>query len=251
MASKYWLKLYHEMLDDPKVARLNDSIYRRFIECMLLAGELDEGGLLPPLEDMAWRLRLSETALSQDMTRLSLAGLAQLVKHEEGDADGNRWYLTKFAERQAPVPADERKRQQREREKKAKYYASHSDVTKGVTNNVTNRDTDTDTDKDTDKIKKKKPTPTPITIPESLNTPQFASAWVDFTEHRKEIKAKMTPRAANMQLKKLSGYSPNTAIAMIEQSIANGWKGIFELKQSTNNHNRQPQAQVSHVAGSI
>ena len=149
MASKYWLKLYHEMLDDPKVARLNDSAYRRFIECLLMAGELDEGGFLPPLEDMAWRIRVSETALADDMTRLALGGMAELREHESGE----RWFVSKFAKRQRALTDAERKQNQREREKKAQYYAVTKDVTGNVRReDVTIRDTDTDTDTDTDKI---------------------------------------------------------------------------------------------------
>ncbi len=106
MAAKYWLKLYHEMVDDPKVAMLPDSSYRRFVECMLFAGELDEGGNLPPIELMAWRLHLDETSLAQDMSRLALAGLVELK-------EGGRWFVTKFAERQAPASSTERSRRSR------------------------------------------------------------------------------------------------------------------------------------------
>lgn len=114
MASKFWIKLYHEMLDDPKVARLNDSTYRRFIECLLLAGEIDEGGLLPPLEDMAWRLRLSETALTQDLSRLALGEMVELRQHDSEE----RWFVSKFAERQAPSSATKRMREYRKRKRK-------------------------------------------------------------------------------------------------------------------------------------
>jgi hypothetical protein len=114
MKSKYWIKLYHEMLDDPKVARLNDSAYRLFIECLLLAGEINEDGLLPPVEDMAWRLHKSEVGLPDDMTHLALAGLVEIVQHETGD----RWLVTKFSERQAPSPAAQRMAKYRERKRK-------------------------------------------------------------------------------------------------------------------------------------
>ena len=108
------------MLDDAKVARLNDSAYRRFVECMLLAGEMQEDGFLPPLEDMSWRLRLSETALEQDMTRLALAGLVERKVHK----DGERWFVTKFAERQAPSPVAKRVREFRKRQRKEKNQKS-------------------------------------------------------------------------------------------------------------------------------
>lgn len=115
MASKYWLKLYHEMIDDPKIARLPDSSYRRFIECLLLAGELDEDGFLPSVEDMAWRLRLNETSLAQDLSRLSLAGMVEL---KQDDDNTERWFVTNFSKRQAPSDAAERMREYRKRKKK-------------------------------------------------------------------------------------------------------------------------------------
>jgi hypothetical protein len=142
MASKYWLKLYYEMLDDPKVARLSDSSYRRFIECLLLAGETDAGGLLPPLEDMSWRLRVSELALDQDMSRLAMAGLVTLVEHD-GD---NRWFVVKFSERQAAISGAERVNRFRQEKRKAEYHGNER-VTEGVTIRYTDTDTDTDTDK--------------------------------------------------------------------------------------------------------
>jgi hypothetical protein len=137
MKSKYWIKLYHEMIDDPKVARLNDSAYRLFIECLLLAGELDEGGLLPPVEDMAWRLRKSETALPDSMTHLALAGMVKLVQHK----DDERWFVTKFAERQAPSTSAQRVRAFRAR--KRKEPKEKEENKKQIT------DTDTDTYIDT------------------------------------------------------------------------------------------------------
>jgi len=135
MASKYWIKLYHEMLDDAKVARLNDSAYRRFIECMLLAGELNEQGFLPPLEDMAWRLRTSETSLDDDMTRLALGGLVERKAHE----DGERWFITKFAERQAPSTSAQRVREFRKRKRKEadKKQITDTDIDTDTYSNVT------------------------------------------------------------------------------------------------------------------
>ena len=60
MASKYWIKLYHEILDDPKMGRLPDALFRRAIEFFLIAGERGREGDLPPLADIAWRLRADE-----------------------------------------------------------------------------------------------------------------------------------------------------------------------------------------------
>ena len=111
MASKYWLKLYHEMLDDPKVAKLPDSSWRRFVECLLLAGEVDKSGFLPDVPDMAWRLRLNDNTLSQDLSRLALSGLVEL----KNDGESDRWFVTNFSKRQGASAAAERMRAYRRR----------------------------------------------------------------------------------------------------------------------------------------
>jgi len=55
-----------------------------------------------------------------------------------------------------------------------------------------------------------------------------------FEDMRKKIKAPLTDHAFGLLLKnlnKLSGGDIDTSIAILEQSIMNSWKGIFELKQ--------------------
>jgi len=45
--SKLWIKLYHEILDDPKMCKLSDRLYRRVMELFLLAGETNKGEPYP------------------------------------------------------------------------------------------------------------------------------------------------------------------------------------------------------------
>ena len=70
-------------------------------------------------------------------------------------------------------------------------------------------------------------------IPESLDTPAFRSAWNDFIAHRKSIRKPMSPKAAQLNLNTCISLGCENAIRAIEQSIANGWTGIFEPKAST------------------
>ena len=134
MASKYWIKLYHEILDDPKMGRLSDSLWRRFIECCLLAGELDADGALPPVMDMAWRLRMDETALTNELDQLARFGM---LEYRADNPLAAYWNVTKFAERQAKMSAAERMARHRERQKKDAYYGDSYAT-------VTNRNTDID-----------------------------------------------------------------------------------------------------------
>jgi len=139
MASKYWLKLYYEILDDPKMGKLRPSTKWRFIECLLVAGERDEGGFLPGLDELAWRIRADREQLEKDMLDLAEADILKMV-------DG-RWLVVKFAERQAPVSDAERMRRYRERQQKQEYYDLDTKVLPNGYDTVTNRNADTDTDK--------------------------------------------------------------------------------------------------------
>lgn len=58
-------------------------------------------------------------------------------------------------------------------------------------------------------------------------------AFIDYVDMRKKIKAPMTDRAielAKNKLEKLSDGNNEKAIAILEQSVMNSWKGVFELK---------------------
>ncbi len=57
----------------------------------------------------------------------------------------------------------------------------------------------------------------------------------DFVEHRKNLKAPMTGRALEMAIRKakrLANDDMSKTVEILEQSIMNGWKGVFELPQS-------------------
>lgn len=65
---------------------------------------------------------------------------------------------------------------------------------------------------------------------------QLRNTIYEFLKMRKAIKAPMTSNALKLMLNKLDRLAPNdihcdTRIAILEQSIMNSWKGIFELKE--------------------
>lgn len=76
-----------------------------------------------------------------------------------------------------------------------------------------------------------KSTPTPVYYPSNL---ELDKAFKDYIAFRKQIKATMTDRAIELAIKKLetlSNRDDDTAIQILNQSIMNGWKGLFSLKQ--------------------
>lgn len=113
----YWLKLYCEILDDPKMGCLSDHLWRRAIELMLAAKRLGKDGLLPAAEQIAWMLRLSDVAqLQSDLEAIAATGIIQ--------PEGDGWLIVNFARRQGPSTSTERKRQQRDRKRALQYDSS-------------------------------------------------------------------------------------------------------------------------------
>jgi len=114
MTTRFWVKLYIEILDDPKMGRLTNHMWRRAVELFLLAGREGNDGALPPVEEMAWILRLSEDKVLEDLHGLAEVGVVHA-------AEPGVWFVTHFAQRQAAVPVEERVR---------RFRARNADVTK-------------------------------------------------------------------------------------------------------------------------
>jgi hypothetical protein len=187
----YWIKLYHELLDDPKMATMPDHLWRRTIELFLVAGKINHAGNIPNTKEIAWYLRTDEKALLADLEAIAALGI--ISKTENG------WVVNKFSIRQAAVSDRDRKANQRERDKKAQYYGhedvtesrrksnqecdendhavSHGDVTKCDTDTDTETDTETDKDKDPEHIipaqKQKQEQDRPIELIDQQYIPLF------------------------------------------------------------------------------
>ena len=94
---------------------------------------------------------------------------------------------------------------------------------------------------------KKKKTEYDLIIENYTNDLQLRNTIYEFIKMRKAIKAHMTSNALNLMLKKLDKLAPNdihcdVRINILEQSIMNSWKGIFELKSK----NGQKQVRYSN-----
>jgi len=132
MKSYKWIKLYHEVLDDPKMGKMSDHLWRRTIEFFLLAGKAERGGELPPIEDMVWTLRTTEKEIMKCLGELEALGIVTL---------GEVISVTNFEKRQESYLTDAEK-QQRHREKQQENYEvlpePVTNVTEESNNEVTN-----------------------------------------------------------------------------------------------------------------
>lgn len=140
-----WFRFYDEALDDPKVQRLSATMFRHWVNILCLANREPNRGYLPPLEDVAFGLRVNERKAQQIIDTLVGAGL--LTKNPDSTVEPHGW---KQRQRVSDNVA----------ERVAKHRARNADVTLQETDsdnesNVTEtfphaRATDTETDTETD-----------------------------------------------------------------------------------------------------
>lgn len=123
MPGHFWLKLYCEMLDDRKIEHMTDHQRWRFIQFLLYAKEIDINGSLGPIEDICWRLRISQEECETLLSEFAA------MKITANTPDG--WILINFSKRQNRSDGAERI---------ARWRAAHKNVpsvTDDVTSNVT------------------------------------------------------------------------------------------------------------------
>lgn len=63
---------------------------------------------------------------------------------------------------------------------------------------------------------------------------ELNSKFLEWINYRKEIKKSLKPTTAEKQIKFLLRFKTEEAIQVIDQSIMNGWTGLFELKNKNN-----------------
>ena len=134
---KTWVKLYTEIIDDPKMARLSWEERGIWSALLALAGRIEdrngdgmESGKLARADDIAWYLRTDAETLQHALTHFSDLDMAH------ADEDG-MWFIVHWQKRQARPPSDNpeawRDRQQKHREvtrqDKTTSRDCHDDVT--------------------------------------------------------------------------------------------------------------------------
>ena len=174
------------------------------------------------------KTRLSRSTIIRSLKRLEASG--DLAKVEESRVVGARNLATVW---QIPV------RGVSERDR------CHADTTPGVTVTPPRCHADTPTCINADETSTTRATPTaspkspkkqsnslpsPVFNPEGVPLPhgaRFAHVWGEFCQHRKEIKAKLTPTAVGKILGDLGAVSEADAYDALAKSIRNGWRGVF------------------------
>lgn len=123
-----WVKIYTDIIDDPKLAKLSDATKWRFVQLIVLAGECDAAGALTkgdqPMtdQDIAWRLRVDMRRLNADLIALKSVGILT--------CDLQTWRISAFEKRQGRTQSEKRERWRNNQKahRSAEIDASHSNV---------------------------------------------------------------------------------------------------------------------------
>ena len=67
-------------------------------------------------------------------------------------------------------------------------------------------------------------------IPECLREDRFLASWSAFVQHRKDIKKPISAVGGKALLHKLSKHDAELAADALDESLANGWQGVFPEK---------------------
>lgn len=88
--------------------------------------------------------------------------------------------------------------------------------------------------------------PVGVEIPEELQTERFKAAWAEWAAHRRHSKTSLTPEGERRALGKLRKWGEARAVAAIENSLEQGYRGLFEPSENGNGkHHEEPRSWLS------
>ena len=133
---KGWFRMYTEVLNDPKVQRLPGDTFKTWVNLLCLARLHD--GHIPPIEDAAFALRLSDDEAAQAIEALMQAGL---IEETETGLQPHNWGGRQY---KSDVSTERVKRFRKRKVKQDQSASGNAPETVGETAPETESDTETE-----------------------------------------------------------------------------------------------------------
>jgi hypothetical protein len=130
-----WFRFYDCALDDPKVQKLSDRLFKTWINILCIASK--SGGSLPCASDIAFMMRLSDGETADRMSALVEAGLIDELEH---GYEPHNWSKRQF-------------KSDGSTERVKRFRASERNVSCPVSETVDETGPETETDTDTERLK--------------------------------------------------------------------------------------------------
>lgn len=90
-SASHWFRVYNTLVDDPKVQQLPDALFKALVNLWCLASQ--NGGALPPTDDVAYKLRMKPARVAELVKKLLAAGL---LEREGGIVFPHNWGSRQF-----------------------------------------------------------------------------------------------------------------------------------------------------------
>lgn len=252
MAEVKWIKIVTDVFDDEKMLLIEslpsaDSIIVIWFKLLCLAGKNNNSGVFMLNERIAYTDEMLATIFRRDVNTVRLA-LKTFEMYGMIEVINDVITIPNWSKHQTLDQLEERKEYMKDYMKK--YRQKQKALSEGKVNSKVNskanvnaleeeREEEREEDKERDKnIKKeKKKSEFDLIIEDYTDDLQLRATIYEFIKMRKAIKAPMTSNALKLMLTKLEKLTSNdihndNKIAVLEQSIMNSWKGIFELKET-------------------
>ena len=237
----YWLKLKNDFFTNKKIKKLRKiaggDTYTIIYLKMQLLSITNEGKLyFENIEDsFAEELALE---LDEDVENIKITLMFLMKNGLLVEINQEEFLLPETLECiGSETSKAELMRKKREREKNLRLSGNNvTELLPSVTKSYTEKEIDKDKelDIDIDKSKEKK----------YFENENINSIFIEFIEVRKKLKAVNSDRAINTLINKLSKYPDDVKYKMIENSIVNSWKDVYELKEQKNNYNNPVRKEI-------
>ena len=234
-----WIKITTDMFDNRKIRHLRrlpdgNNIVLIWVMLLTMAGRCNANGMIFLTENIPYtpKMLADELDFEENTVLLAMEALARLnmVVTDNGCFKIAGWEEYQNTDRLAEIREYNRIAKQKSREKQ-KLLQDVND--KSMTSQ---RCHETDIDKEEEKEIKNKNKETKSRSKEAKSysdDSELNEAILSFIEYRKSVKKPMTDRAVELLISKLDGMTGDTQeqIDILNQSIVNGWQGIFPLKE--------------------
>lgn len=241
-------KLFTQMYDGTLATKGPWQALVTFQQMIILA---DQNGVV----DMTAEAIARRTTLPLEIIQTGIAALEQPDDQSRTpDLEGRRivrldsdrswgWHIVNHAHYRKIRSQEERREYMRkyQREYRAKKAAVNTDV-----NNVSKVNQSSKQYAVSSMQEKAKTKPTPVA---ALPAGVSQELWAGFRKHRQALRAPMTDRAESLLLKRLQEKAllGEDCTAIIEQSIEQGWKGLFSLRAMARQGNTQRDKRKANI----
>ena len=241
MSDIKWIKVTVDMFEDSKIEFLRslpegDSIIVIWLQMLSIAGKSNANGYLMITDGIPYTEQLLCNTLRRNPVLMQFAVETfmrlKMINIEDGPFHITRWEKHQNVEQMVRIKSDGAIRQARYREnQKIKLLLEQKSDECDVTNDVTKCHSNAQEVRSKSKEKEYKH----IGVFESYTSNQELIETLNlFLEFRKKLKSPMTEHAVKLMLGNLDKLSSNDneKIEVLNQSIVNGWKGLFAVKNN-------------------